>query len=150
MPSLGGLGDCVENSLDLCIGTTTQAKIEALLQAGHNSDASIEKPHENVIQASNGGSTRAYIIGRLKRDIRVAYENGNKVKARHLQQIIEDIIGQKISSHEGAVQAGFKPRTAQIYPRDIERTIKVLRFHFTEDELAELISLLLQESLSGE
>jgi hypothetical protein len=144
-PPLAGLGMDIQTLYEICFGTQAQTKIEqsipSLKPVGNtfrNGDISpLTKEGKN-----NRGTSRLYIVARLKRDIENANRSSNLVEAERLQSILDNVIGRQIPAIEAARQVGYKPRTALIYPSDISRTAKVLRKIFSDDELYYLVQLL--------
>ena len=53
----------------------------------------------------------------------------------------EVLAGDK-SPHAAMIEAGFRQRTVQLYPDDIERTIDILLRHCSEENLDLLLSML--------
>src|SRR5512138_515413 len=94
-------------------------------------DANITR---NVEQPQQGNSA-SYLLARLKRDA---------------PAIARQVIDGEITAAEGARRAGFKPRTATIYPDDLERTVKVLQKVFDRDDLYTLVKALLEGSEDDE
>ena len=82
-----------------------------------------------------GGNSANYLLARLKRDA---------------PNIARQVIDGEITAAEGARRAGFKPRTATIYPDDLERTVKVLQKVFDRDDLYTLVKALLEGSEDDE
>lgn len=55
------------------------------------------------------------------------------------------VLAGELTPHAAMIEAGFRQKTAQIYPTDVDRTARILLRHFEGDDLDKLVSLLITE-----
>lgn len=86
------------------------------------------KPNQaNNDNLKSAPASRAGILARLQRD---------------RPDLAAKVIAGELSANQAAIEAGFRQKTVQVYPGDIERTIKTLRQHFEGEDLVEIIKRL--------